>query len=53
MKYFVAVRLWTFIYCVIPCCALSVQPLLNPLPNDKFLDRSKFKTFADDKINVT
>ena len=25
----------------------------NPLPNVKFLDWSKFKAFADDKINVT
>ena len=25
----------------------------NHLPNDKFLDRSKLKAFADDKINVT
>ena len=24
-----------------------------PLPNDKFLDWSKLKAFADDKINVT
>ena len=26
---------------------------LNPLPNDKFLDRSKLKDLADDKMNVT
>ena len=25
----------------------------NPLPNDKFLDWSELKVFADDKINVT
>ena len=25
----------------------------NPLPDDKVLDWSKLKTFADDKINVT
>ena len=25
----------------------------NSLPNDTFLDRSKLKVFADDKINVT
>ena len=25
---------------------------LNPLPNNTFLDWSKFKAFADDKINV-
>ena len=27
--------------------------MLNPLPNDKFLDSSRLKEFADDKINVT
>ena len=27
--------------------------LFNSLPNDKFLDRSKLKAFADIKINVT
>ena len=26
--------------------------LLNSLPNDKFLDWSKFKAFADDKLNL-
>ena len=26
--------------------------LLNPLPNHKIFDLSKFKGFADDKINV-
>ena len=26
---------------------------VNSLPNDKILDRSKLKQFADDKINVT
>ena len=25
----------------------------TPLPNDKFLDWSNLKTFADDEINVT
>ena len=25
----------------------------NPLPNEKILDQSKFKIFADDKMNVT
>ena len=25
----------------------------KPLPNDKILDQSKFKTFADDKIIMT
>ena len=28
-------------------------PSLNPLPSDKFLDWSKFKAFADDKIILT
>ena len=27
--------------------------LFNSLPNNKILDRSKFKAFLDDKINVT
>ena len=27
--------------------------LINPLPNDKILDRSKLKAFADNKTNVT
>ena len=27
--------------------------LFNPFQNDKFLDWSKLKGFADDKINVT
>ena len=27
--------------------------VINPLPNNKFLDCSKLKAFADDKINVT
>ena len=27
--------------------------MVNPLPNDKILDFSKLKAFADDKINVT
>ena len=26
--------------------------LLNSLPNDNFLDRTKFKAFADDKLYV-
>ena len=25
----------------------------NPFPNEKFLDWSKFKAFAGDKINIT
>ena len=27
--------------------------ILNSVPNDKILDQSNFKGFADDKINVT
>ena len=27
--------------------------LSNSLPNDKVLDSSKFKAFADDKMNIT
>ena len=27
--------------------------IFNPFPNSKFLDLSKLKAFADDKINVT
>ena len=26
---------------------------MNPLPDDKILDWSKFKAFADDRLNVT
>ena len=26
--------------------------MFNPLPNDNFLDWSKLKEFADDKLNV-
>ena len=26
---------------------------VNSLPNDKILDKTKFKALADDKINVT
>ena len=29
------------------------QMIINSLPNDKILDWSKFKAFADNKINVT
>ena len=29
-----------------------MQPI-NPLPSDKFLDWSKLKALADDKMNVT
>ena len=30
-----------------------VKSSINSLPNDKILDRSKFKAFADDKIIAT
>ena len=30
-----------------------MQSDLNSLPNDKILDQSKLKAFADDKINIT
>ena len=29
-----------------------IQTILNSLPNDKFLDWSKLKAHADDKINL-
>ena len=32
---------------------VSCQFIFNSLPNDKILDLSKFKAFADDKIIVT
>ena len=32
---------------------LSSNQYLNPLPDDKILDWSKLKAFADDKLNVT
>ena len=35
--------------CFIPS---KISPF-NPLPNNKILDQSKLKAFADDKINVT
>ena len=31
---------------------MSLQPLINSLPNDKILGWSIFKAFADDKIKV-
>ena len=31
----------------------EIRETINPLPNDKILDRSKLKAFPDDKINVT
>ena len=41
----------------LPChhciSAYPVYTELNSLPNNKFLDWSKFKAFADDKINLT
>ena len=34
-------------------CLCILCYLLNSLPNNKFLDCSKLKAFADDKINMT
>ena len=34
-------------------CPQNHNKMLNSLPNDKILDRSKLKPLADDKINVT
>ena len=34
-------------------CKLFFSPFLNSLPNNKFLDWSKFRAFADDKLNLT
>ena len=31
---------------------MSVESLFNSLPNGKFFDWSKFKAYADDKINA-
>ena len=36
------------VYCKQKCLRL----VFNSLPNDKFLDRTKLKAFADDKFNV-
>ena len=45
-----------------PCCSFSLVPLstkcslnkfqINPLLNDKFLDVTKLKAFAEDQLNV-
>ena len=36
-------------------CPLSLQLtyIINPLPNDKHQEKSQFKVFANDKINVS
>ena len=33
----------------------TIIPLfgLKPLPDDKILDQTKYKAFADDKLNIT
>ena len=31
----------------------SFAGYINPFPNDKILDQTKLKAFADDKLNVT
>ena len=36
-----------------PVTQKKIWSKINPLPDDKFLDWSKLKAFADDKINVT
>ena len=49
------------VYCLILCPKLKLKTehvtvtfkLFNSLPNDKILDWSKLKAFADDKIKVT
>ena len=33
--------------------SLRTLYFLNPLPDDKILDQTKLKAFADDKLNVT
>ena len=38
---------------ILPSYNRKANFLFNPLPNDKFLDWSKFKAFADNKINAT
>ena len=39
------------LYCCSQCTYQCI-PGVNSLPNDKFLDMSKLKGFADDKLNV-
>ena len=34
-------------------CDITKHTLFNPLPNNNFLDWSKLKAFADDKLKVT
>ena len=36
---------------MLPCFTLSAL-LLNPLPNNKIVDVTKLKAFADNKLNV-
>ena len=36
---------------ICPCCVGC--PFLNPLPDNKILDQTKLKAFADYKLNVT
>ena len=31
----------------------ELRMFINPFPNDKILDRTKLKAFADDKLNIT
>ena len=48
-------RVRTLWYCItekLLSCCLVCQCMFNSLPNDKILDDSKLKVFAEDKINV-
>ena len=41
---------------VLGLCSMNLGSpffFVNPFPNDKFVDWSKFEVFADDSINVT
>ena len=37
-------------YCYKPCISLPHNPKFNPLPDNKILDSSKLKEFADDNF---
>ena len=39
--------------CILVLFCLLHKLIINPLPNDKILDWSKLKAFADKKITVT
>ena len=42
-----------FLQKLLTCENLQFCPVVYPLPNDKILDVTKSKTFADNKLNVT